>query len=88
MENTLNNQDQIEEPTALKTVPVTKLNVNEDASVCSGHFQNVGTPKTGGSMLQLMEDLIKIGQTMGYKMDGCINNISEIVNIQGAQESY
>ncbi|GKD73447.1 hypothetical protein Tco_1331729 [Tanacetum coccineum] len=88
MENIQNSQDQIKEPIALKTVPITKLNVNADAFVCSGHFQNVGTPKTGGSILQLMEDLIKIGQTMGYKMDGCINNISEIVNIQGAQKSY
>nr|GFA38625.1 RNA-directed DNA polymerase, eukaryota [Tanacetum cinerariifolium] len=86
MENLQNSKDQIEEPNASKTVPVTKLNVNGDASVCSGHFQNVGTPKTGGFIIQLMEDLIKIGQTMGYKMDGCINNISEIVNIQGAQD--
>ncbi|GKD97371.1 hypothetical protein Tco_1381268 [Tanacetum coccineum] len=41
-------------------------------------------PKSGGSTLQLMKDLINVGQTMGYKMDGCINNFKEIVKNQGA----
>nr|GEU58001.1 RNA-directed DNA polymerase, eukaryota, nucleotide-binding alpha-beta plait domain protein [Tanacetum cinerariifolium] len=30
-----------------------------DVSVCSGHFKSVEIPKTGGSILQLTEDLIK-----------------------------
>ncbi|GJT68410.1 retrotransposon protein, putative, ty1-copia subclass [Tanacetum coccineum] len=42
--------------------------------------------KTSGFMLQLIEDLIKVGKTMGYKMEGCINDIEEIVKIQGEQE--
>ncbi|GJY78645.1 RNA-directed DNA polymerase, eukaryota [Tanacetum coccineum] len=48
-----------------------KASYKEDANVlaCSGHFKSVGTPKTGGSMLQVIEDLIKVGQTMGYKME-------------------
>nr|GEV20711.1 hypothetical protein [Tanacetum cinerariifolium] len=45
-----------------------KENVN--ASGCSGSFQKVCTPKSGGSMLQVIEDLIKVGHTMGYKMEG------------------
>ncbi|GJX75183.1 RNA-directed DNA polymerase, eukaryota [Tanacetum coccineum] len=51
---------------------------DENVSVCSGHFKSVGTPKICGSMLQVIEDLIKVGQTMGYKMEGCINDIEEI----------
>ncbi|GJV05373.1 RNA-directed DNA polymerase, eukaryota [Tanacetum coccineum] len=39
-------------------------------SCCSGHFRSVEGPHTGGSILQLLEDLVKVGQTMGYKMDG------------------
>ncbi|GJS25425.1 hypothetical protein Tco_0454057 [Tanacetum coccineum] len=64
--------------------------IKEDgcSSVNSGSFKHVNTPKTGGSMLQLIEDLIKVGQTMGYKMEGCINDIEEIVKKQGELEPY
>nr|GEV04940.1 RNA-directed DNA polymerase, eukaryota [Tanacetum cinerariifolium] len=30
-------------------------------SACSGHFKKLNSPKTGGSILQLIEDLIKVG---------------------------
>ncbi|GJV56777.1 RNA-directed DNA polymerase, eukaryota [Tanacetum coccineum] len=73
-----------------KVSPVTKhvpnSNTKEDdagVSNSSGHFRSVGAPKSGGSILLLMEDLINVGQTMGYKMDGCINNFEEIVKNQG-----
>ncbi|GJR12104.1 RNA-directed DNA polymerase, eukaryota [Tanacetum coccineum] len=39
-------------------------------SRCSGHFRRVEGPKIGGSILQLLDDVVKVGQTMGYKMDG------------------
>ncbi|GJT89969.1 RNA-directed DNA polymerase, eukaryota, partial [Tanacetum coccineum] len=66
----------------------TKVDFKEEASysVSSGHFEKASFPKTGGSMLQLIKDLIKVGQIMGYKMEGCMNDIQEIVNSQGAQE--
>ncbi|GJX71178.1 RNA-directed DNA polymerase, eukaryota [Tanacetum coccineum] len=52
----------------------TKFCFKDDASasVCSGPFKKVGSSKTGGFILQLIEDLIKVGQTMGYKMEGCL----------------
>nr|GEV43443.1 RNA-directed DNA polymerase, eukaryota [Tanacetum cinerariifolium] len=55
---------------------------NEDVaeSVCSGHFKN------GGSILQWMDDMVKVGQTMGYNMEGCIKNIKEIIDSQGVNE--
>ncbi|GJU87389.1 hypothetical protein Tco_1294935 [Tanacetum coccineum] len=37
----------------------------------------------GGSILEVMDDLVKVGQTMGYKMDGCLKNIEEIIGSQG-----
>ncbi|GJZ94123.1 hypothetical protein Tco_0666326 [Tanacetum coccineum] len=45
-------------------------------SMCLGHFQNAGTPRSGGSILQLMDDMVKVGQTMGYNME-------EIIESQG-----
>ncbi|GJR11897.1 RNA-directed DNA polymerase, eukaryota [Tanacetum coccineum] len=38
---------------------------------CSGQFRDVQAPRSGGSILQMVEDFIKVGQAMGYKMDGC-----------------
>nr|GEW81979.1 RNA-directed DNA polymerase, eukaryota, reverse transcriptase zinc-binding domain protein [Tanacetum cinerariifolium] len=57
--------------------------VEGNVSCCSGHFRQTEDPPTGGSMLQLLEDVVKVGQTMGYKMDGCVRNIEEIIDIQG-----
>ncbi|GKE05812.1 RNA-directed DNA polymerase, eukaryota [Tanacetum coccineum] len=39
--------------------------------------------KTGGSILEVMEDLIEIGHAMGYNMEGCSKNIEAIVGLQG-----
>ncbi|GKB29112.1 putative RNA-directed DNA polymerase, eukaryota, reverse transcriptase zinc-binding domain protein, partial [Tanacetum coccineum] len=70
------------------TLPVhdkdTMASYKEDTNVssCSGHFHKVKSPKTGGSMLQVIEDLIKVGQTMGYKMEGCMKDIEEIVFVK------
>ncbi|GJR19463.1 nucleotide-binding alpha-beta plait domain-containing protein [Tanacetum coccineum] len=60
----------------------------EDGKVfaCSSHFQKATTPRSQGSFLQFMEELVKVGHTMGYKMDGCIKNIEEIIEFQGVNE--
>ncbi|GKB83510.1 nucleotide-binding alpha-beta plait domain-containing protein [Tanacetum coccineum] len=76
---------------------VTKVNSNRGVSQskeedkeshCSGHFRRTVGPQTGGSILQLLDDLVKVGQTMGYKMDGCVSNIEEIIKIRRENESY
>ncbi|GJU28781.1 nucleotide-binding alpha-beta plait domain-containing protein [Tanacetum coccineum] len=62
-----------------------------DASelVCSGHFKKSVAPrKGGGSILCLMEELVKVGQTMGYNMDGCLNNMTQIIESQGEADVY
>ncbi|GJT19197.1 hypothetical protein Tco_0877903 [Tanacetum coccineum] len=53
-------------------------------SVCTGRFKKSEVPCTGGSFLCLMEEVVKVGQTMGYNMEGCVNNLSEIIESQGA----
>ncbi|GKE72576.1 hypothetical protein Tco_1534617 [Tanacetum coccineum] len=57
-------------------------------SHCSGHFRRTTGPPTGGSILEVLDELIKVGQTIGYKMDGCASNIEEIIKIRGENESY
>nr|GEY77930.1 glucose-methanol-choline oxidoreductase, FAD/NAD(P)-binding domain protein [Tanacetum cinerariifolium] len=60
-----------------------KLKSNSLNSVCSGHFKVSNVPKSGGSILNYMEELVKVGQTMGYKMEGCENDIMKIIEAQG-----
>nr|GEW98605.1 RNA-directed DNA polymerase, eukaryota, reverse transcriptase zinc-binding domain protein [Tanacetum cinerariifolium] len=59
-----------------------KNNVSE--SVCSGRFKESVVPRTGRSILCLMEELVKVGQTMGYNMEGCVKDVTEIIESQGA----
>ncbi|GJT58024.1 hypothetical protein Tco_0993078 [Tanacetum coccineum] len=40
-------------------------------------------PNSGGSFLEFMDDLVKIGRTMGYNMDGCLKNMEDIIGAQG-----
>ncbi|GJT52964.1 RNA-directed DNA polymerase, eukaryota, partial [Tanacetum coccineum] len=49
----------------------------------SGHSKYSVLPRTGGSILNLMKEVVKVGQTMGYNMDGCIKDIVRIVVSQG-----
>ncbi|GJX53043.1 RNA-directed DNA polymerase, eukaryota [Tanacetum coccineum] len=42
-----------------------------------------GMPRTGGSILSVMEEVVKVGQTMGYNMEGCVKDITEIIKSQG-----
>ncbi|GJR97627.1 RNA-directed DNA polymerase, eukaryota [Tanacetum coccineum] len=50
-------------------------------SVCSGLFKKLVAPQSGGSILCVLEELVKVGQAMGYNMKGCVNNIEEIKKI-------
>jgi hypothetical protein len=72
------------------------LNMNQDdgtsnkfsESLCSGRFKKSEMPRTGGSMLSVMEEIVKVGQAMGYNMEGCVNNITEIIESQGVSEVH
>ncbi|GKB07163.1 hypothetical protein Tco_0835396 [Tanacetum coccineum] len=57
-------------------------------SVGSDHFHKVEIPRSGGSILNLIEEVVKVGQTMGFKMDGCIKNIEDIVEGQGVDDVF
>nr|GEV09801.1 RNA-directed DNA polymerase, eukaryota [Tanacetum cinerariifolium] len=59
----------------------------ESDSICSGRFKKSKGPKTGSSILNLLDGVVKVGHVMGYKMDGCMSNVVEIIESQGAEEN-
>nr|GEV33991.1 nucleotide-binding alpha-beta plait domain-containing protein [Tanacetum cinerariifolium] len=54
----------------------------ESVSIGSRKSNKIDIKRTRGSLLTVMEELIKVGKTMGYNMEGCIKNIKEIIEIQ------
>ncbi|GJX89895.1 RNA-directed DNA polymerase, eukaryota, reverse transcriptase zinc-binding domain protein [Tanacetum coccineum] len=42
-----------------KTCPLSNPKEDREGSICSGHFKKAELPRSGGSMLQLMDDLVK-----------------------------
>nr|GEW81111.1 reverse transcriptase domain-containing protein [Tanacetum cinerariifolium] len=67
-----------------------QVEVSKDTheSTCSGHFKKSEVPRKGGSILELIDDLANVGQTMGYDMTGCIKNMEEIIELQGVDEIH
>ncbi|GJT65760.1 hypothetical protein Tco_1017240 [Tanacetum coccineum] len=62
--------------------------VSANGSISAGHFKVSEIPRTGGSMVGLLEDVIKVGQVMGFKMEGVIANLEELIGTQGGKEGY
>ncbi|GKE33901.1 RNA-directed DNA polymerase, eukaryota, partial [Tanacetum coccineum] len=44
--------------------------------------------KKGGSILEVMDDMIKLGRTMGYSMEGCIKDMVNIIGTQGVNDVF
>nr|GEX25421.1 FAR1-related sequence 10 [Tanacetum cinerariifolium] len=67
-----------------------RVEVSNDTheSTCSGHFKKSEVPRKGGSILELIDDLVNVGQTMGYDMTGCIKNMKELIESQGVDEIH
>nr|GEY25499.1 RNA-directed DNA polymerase, eukaryota [Tanacetum cinerariifolium] len=55
-------------------------------SVCSGHFKKSKVPRISGSILNLLDEVVKVWQVMGYKMDGCMANMEDIIHSQGEEK--
>nr|GFB57272.1 RNA-directed DNA polymerase, eukaryota [Tanacetum cinerariifolium]GFB57340.1 RNA-directed DNA polymerase, eukaryota [Tanacetum cinerariifolium] len=64
-----------------------RVEVSNDTheSTCSGHFKKSEVPRKGGSILEMIDDLVNVGQTMGYDMTGSIKNMEEIIKSQGSE---
>ncbi|GJY07024.1 RNA-directed DNA polymerase, eukaryota [Tanacetum coccineum] len=59
-------------------------NVNTSESI-NDFSPNIPSRKTskGGSMLDVLDDLIKVGKSMGYVMEGCSKDFEHIISSQG-----
>nr|GEZ15665.1 nucleotide-binding alpha-beta plait domain-containing protein [Tanacetum cinerariifolium] len=67
-----------------------RVEVSNDTyeSTCFGYFKKLKVLRKGGSILELIDDLINVRQTMGYDMKGCIKNMEEIIELQGVDEIH
>nr|GFA10848.1 nucleotide-binding alpha-beta plait domain-containing protein [Tanacetum cinerariifolium] len=52
-------------------------------SMGSCRLKKPGMPRMSGSILSFMEEVMKVGQTMGYNIDGCVRDITKIIKSQG-----
>ncbi|GJQ98395.1 RNA-directed DNA polymerase, eukaryota [Tanacetum coccineum] len=57
-----------------------------EASFGDSAAQNIGNQHKGGSILVVLEDMIRVGHSMGYNLEGCMKDIERIVMTQGAAE--
>ncbi|GJU54307.1 hypothetical protein Tco_1228021 [Tanacetum coccineum] len=55
----------------------------EDSYSAKGGSNRPFKLKSGGSILDVMEGLVEVGQTMGFNMEGCLKNIEAIISAQG-----
>ncbi|GKD41934.1 hypothetical protein Tco_1266579 [Tanacetum coccineum] len=39
--------------------------------------------KEGGSILEILEEMIMVGQTIGFSMEGCTKDMEKIIGTQG-----
>ncbi|GKE72042.1 hypothetical protein Tco_1530114, partial [Tanacetum coccineum] len=44
--------------------------------------------REGGSILEVLEEMIKVGQTMGFSMEGCNKDMEKIIGSQGVHEVF
>nr|GEU75721.1 RNA-directed DNA polymerase, eukaryota [Tanacetum cinerariifolium] len=58
------------------------VNTSESINDFSPHIPSRKTSK-GGSMLDVLDDLIKVGKSMGYVMEGCSKDFEHIISSQG-----
>nr|GEY88957.1 RNA-directed DNA polymerase, eukaryota [Tanacetum cinerariifolium] len=59
-----NDQEEKQNSKVRKPSSINNSKEDREESICSGHFQKIDKPRSGGSMLQFMEDLVKVGQAM------------------------
>ncbi|GJR45435.1 hypothetical protein Tco_1313538 [Tanacetum coccineum] len=55
---------------------------NEDSFIVSNKKGN------GGFILDALDDMIRIGQSMGYDMEGCSQDIERIIGLQGGNVGF
>ncbi|GJT99340.1 RNA-directed DNA polymerase, eukaryota [Tanacetum coccineum] len=77
-----NNNNVIKEAPMVFSAKV--MNTSQDVPV-EAHNDSVGlnVVQNGGSVLGVMEDIIRVGQAMGYTMEGSVKDLENIIGQQG-----
>nr|GEZ81404.1 hypothetical protein [Tanacetum cinerariifolium] len=63
-----------------KEVEKSDINIQSDGRVIRD------IRKEGGSILDTLDEMIKVGQTMGFTMDGCTKDMEKIIGSNGDHE--
>nr|GEY38441.1 RNA-directed DNA polymerase, eukaryota [Tanacetum cinerariifolium] len=61
-------------------IEVTKWFIGESTSIHTGPVHN------GGSIFDVLEDMVRVGYSMGYNLEGCLKDIESINGAQGVKE--
>ncbi|GJY51537.1 hypothetical protein Tco_0442384 [Tanacetum coccineum] len=69
-------------PSVQPNVMNSSQEINDKASSSSASVLN--RPRQyRGSVLEVLDDMVRVGQSMGYDMHGCMNDIERIIGSQG-----
>ncbi|KAI3767783.1 hypothetical protein L2E82_18186 [Cichorium intybus] len=61
----------------------------EDGSFGGGNGNDIaGPPVQSQSILKRLDDLVEVGQVMGFNMEGCLKNMEQIIDYHGNQNSF
>ncbi|GJW83390.1 RNA-directed DNA polymerase, eukaryota, partial [Tanacetum coccineum] len=58
-----------------------------EASCGFSTSMNSHNTRNGGSILVVLDEMIKVGKSMGYDMEGCSKDIERIIGLQGSDET-
>ncbi|GJV86139.1 RNA-directed DNA polymerase, eukaryota [Tanacetum coccineum] len=60
---------------------------NVDDQFSTGSIENIQKKKESGSILEILEEMISVGQTMGFSMEGSIKDMERIIDLKGADKT-
>ncbi|GKE00504.1 hypothetical protein Tco_1388487 [Tanacetum coccineum] len=69
-------------PRVFEEVEKSDINIQSDGRVIRD------IRKEGGSILDIFDKMIKVGQTMGFTMDGCTKDMDKIIGSNGGHEVF
>nr|GEV59447.1 RNA-directed DNA polymerase, eukaryota [Tanacetum cinerariifolium] len=75
-----------EKSPCVQSKAISSLQENIDKATPTGESSFIKTFHNGGSVLEVLDDMISVGQSMGYDMQVCMNEIERIVGSQGDDE--
>nr|GEX90772.1 60S ribosomal protein L32-1 [Tanacetum cinerariifolium] len=59
---------------------------NVDDQFSTGSIENIQKKKDSGSVLEILEEMISVGQTMGFSMECSIKDMERIIDLKGADD--